>query len=337
MIIEDVNIVQSPVISVIVATYKQDKYISKCLDAILSQKIDVDWELIIGDDNSPDKTTNICKQYQRQHPDKIRLDIHETNVGCTRNYNSLYTLARGKYIARCDGDDYWYDNLKLQKQYDYLEAHTECGLVSTNVNFVDSDGRLYAYGIINKDEYPKSFEDQLLRATFFCSSSWMFRSKLVKYYDFSQNFADESFAFSVEVFRHSEVHFMDDCMTAYRTLPGTISSADNSEKFFKQYNGVFESQKYFIEKYHVNEDLKTQVYSKNYFELLPYALEIHNDNFVQQAKEFFYANHMCFDFLLLMCKQSNMYKQQRNSAWKSWTYRIGSILTKPFKHIRKFC
>lgn len=335
MIIEDANIVKSPVVSVIVATYKQEQFIAQCLDAILSQQFDQDWELIIGDDKSPDKTTEICKQYQRKYPEKIRLDIHETNVGCTGNYNALYALARGKYIVRCDGDDYWCDNQKLQKQYDYMESHPECGLVSTNVNYVDASGRVYATRVIRQDDYPKSFEDQVVRATFFCSSSWMFRRELVQYYDASYPFADESYAFSVEAFRHSEVHLLDECMTNYRTLSGTISSAGNAEKFFKQYNGVFESQKYFIKRYHLNDDLQTQIYSKNYFELLPYALEIHNEEFVQQAKAFFEAHHMCFDFLLLTCNYSNMYKQQRNNAWASKSYRLGKALLSPFKRFKK--
>ena len=118
-------------VSVIVQTFNQEKFIKKCLDSILSQKTEFDFEILIGEDNSSDKTREICIAYANRFPQKIRLFLHrdENKIKVdnipTGNFNAFYNFynARGKYIAFCEGDDYWNDPLKLEKQVDFLEAN----------------------------------------------------------------------------------------------------------------------------------------------------------------------------------------------------------------------
>jgi len=131
------NRVSTPIsVSVVITTYNQGSYISTCLDHVLSQETNFDFEIIIGDDQSTDGTREICIDYANRHPDKIRLLLHsrknniEINGSPSGRFNFLYSLsqARGKYIAFCEGDDYWIDNQKLQKQFDALENNTDCSL-----------------------------------------------------------------------------------------------------------------------------------------------------------------------------------------------------------------
>ena len=126
-----------PLVSVLVQTYKHEVYIKQCLDTILTQKTNFDFEILLGEDASKDNTRAICIDYAKRHPEKIRLFLHHPankikvlNI-ITGNFNSFYNLyhARGKYIAFCEGDDYWTDPLKLQKQVDYLENNSEYALV----------------------------------------------------------------------------------------------------------------------------------------------------------------------------------------------------------------
>ena len=119
-------------ISIVVTTYNHEKYIAQCLDSILMQQTSFPFEIILGEDKSSDTTREICKQYAKQYPDKIKLflrsrkDVIYINGNATGRFNFLENVkaAKGKYIALCEGDDYWTDPLKLQKQVDLLENKT---------------------------------------------------------------------------------------------------------------------------------------------------------------------------------------------------------------------
>ncbi|MDR2410261.1 MAG: glycosyltransferase [Bacteroidales bacterium] len=125
----------SPLVSVTVATYQHYNYIKECLNGILMQKVNFAYEIIIGEDASTDGTQEICKEYAEKYPDKIRLFIrnrelsqyYDSNGTFVMRFNGIWNRmsARGKYIAWCEGDDYWTDPLKLQKQVDFLEINPE--------------------------------------------------------------------------------------------------------------------------------------------------------------------------------------------------------------------
>lgn len=122
----------NPLVSVTIATYRHASYIKECLDGILMQTTDFPYEIIIGEDGSLDGTQEICKAYAEKYPDKIRLFLRDRNLsqfedenGKVRRFNGLWNrmCARGKYIAWCEGDDYWTDPMKLQRQIDFLEKN----------------------------------------------------------------------------------------------------------------------------------------------------------------------------------------------------------------------
>jgi len=122
-----------PIISVCVQTYNHSNYIRHCLNSILEQQTNFDFEILLGEDASTDGTREICIEYAEQYPDKIRLFLHhrENNIKIgdqpTGRFNFLYNLfsAKGKYIALCEGDDYWTDPKKLQVQIDEMKKHPE--------------------------------------------------------------------------------------------------------------------------------------------------------------------------------------------------------------------
>ena len=117
-------------VSVCVQTYNHEKYIKQCLDSILAQVTSFDFEIILGEDDSNDNTRNICIDYAKNSPEKIKLflrhrkDVIYINNVPTGRYNFISNLneSRGKYIALCEGDDYWTDKNKLQKQVDFLKS-----------------------------------------------------------------------------------------------------------------------------------------------------------------------------------------------------------------------
>lgn len=138
----------NPVLSVCVQTYNQVEFIRESLESILQQKTSFKFEVLIGDDNSTDGTTEICKEFATSYPDKVRLFLHnrKNNIKVDDNYtglfNSLYNFfsARGRYIAYCDGDDFWTDQYKLQKQVDFLESNPSVSLCYHRAILVDKSG-----------------------------------------------------------------------------------------------------------------------------------------------------------------------------------------------------
>ena len=137
-----------PLVSICVQTYQHKKYIKKCLDSILEQKTNFDFEILLGEDHSKDGTREICEDYAQRFPEKIRLFLHhrENQIKImgepTSNFNALYNFysARGKYIAFCEGDDAWNDPLKLQKQVDYLESHSNYSFTYHSYKTIDNTG-----------------------------------------------------------------------------------------------------------------------------------------------------------------------------------------------------
>lgn len=122
----------TPVVSILVVTYNQESYIGKTLDCLLMQECPFDYEILIGEDCSTDQTKNICIEYSREYPDKIRLFLNEQNKGLIDNYFDLLEHARGTYLADCGGDDYWLKTDKLKRQVELLVRYPEVGLVYGN-------------------------------------------------------------------------------------------------------------------------------------------------------------------------------------------------------------
>jgi glycosyltransferase involved in cell wall biosynthesis len=114
-----------PLVSVCVITYNHERYIRQTLDGILMQETTFKYEVIVGEDCSPDNTREILLEYKEKHPETIHLILHEENVGMNKNAEAVWRRCRGKYLAYCEGDDYWTDPLKLQKQIDFLEGHPD--------------------------------------------------------------------------------------------------------------------------------------------------------------------------------------------------------------------
>ena len=129
-------------VSVLCLTYNQENYIADALNSFVQQKTTFKYEILVNDDCSTDRTTDIVREYALKYPDIIKPIFHEENQyskGVSPIRDILIPGANGKYIAICEGDDYWIDEYKLQSQYDYMEEHPECSLCVHNAYLVDDD------------------------------------------------------------------------------------------------------------------------------------------------------------------------------------------------------
>lgn len=112
-------------LSICCITYNHEKFITHALEGFVRQKTDFDFEIIVADDCSTDDTQKICLEYQNKYPDKIKLLLNETNIGSMSNFLKALRSCKSEYVALCDGDDYWCDENKLQKQVDFLETNPD--------------------------------------------------------------------------------------------------------------------------------------------------------------------------------------------------------------------
>ncbi|MBV4356067.1 glycosyltransferase [Pinibacter aurantiacus] len=130
-------------ISVCLFTYNYEKYIDECLQSILTQRTNVEFEIIITDDCSTDRTQEICNTYATKYPGRIKLVFNKKNIGdSTANWINAFRQCKGKYIALIDGDDYFTDRDKLQKQFDVMEADNNAVLCFHNVKEVYANSQL---------------------------------------------------------------------------------------------------------------------------------------------------------------------------------------------------
>lgn len=143
---------KDPVVSVQMITYNHEAYIRQAIESVMAQETDFEFELIIGEDCSQDKTREVCFEYQKRYPEKIRVlwaDVNVHNLG--GNGRRCRTHCRGEFIALCEGDDYWIDPLKLQKQVDAMRAHPEVTMCFADVEHLyDKTGRYVRYGNVAK-------------------------------------------------------------------------------------------------------------------------------------------------------------------------------------------
>ena len=165
-------------VSVCMITYNQEIYIAQAIESVMMQEADFDYELVIGEDCSIDKTREICMAYQAKYPDKIRLMLHEKNLGMMQNFVRTHHACTGQYIALLDGDDYWTSPNKLAKQVDFLDHHSECAICFHNARVINEDGSRPPSNFCPPDQKKISNLQDLLLSNFVPTCSAMFRRSL---------------------------------------------------------------------------------------------------------------------------------------------------------------
>lgn len=130
-------------LSVYVPVFNHEKYIVQALDSILQQETEYSYEILVGEDCSTDNTRNVLKKYEKEHPGKLKVFYREHNMHHEeiRNSTDLRKRCKGKYIISLEGDDFWTDSKKIQKQIDFLEKHPEYLGVCHRCVVVGSDSK----------------------------------------------------------------------------------------------------------------------------------------------------------------------------------------------------
>lgn len=235
------KVIPNPVLSVCVSTYQHIKYISQCIDGILNQQVDFPFEIIIGDDESTDGTREICINYAKKFPDKIRLVLHKRENNITINgtptgrFNFIYNLflTRGEYVALCDGDDYWTDPYKLQKQVDLLRNNKS--IISFTGHFKKHENREELNTTKSKSFGIKEFVLKDRNTLPVCSSSAVYNNVDGAVDDFASHFTgtpNGDFPFFLTLLSYGNGFFLEDTTLVHRLNEG-VSRRFNWETIYQ--------------------------------------------------------------------------------------------------------
>jgi glycosyltransferase involved in cell wall biosynthesis len=212
-------------VSVPLLAYNQEQYLRQAIDSVLMQQVEFDYELIIGEDCSTDGTADIAGDYAQRHPDKVRVlfqdretaeRLRHRGLGGKLNFITTLAACRGEYIALLDGDDYWTDPLKLQKQVDFFETHPECAICFHNVVAVDANGKP-AEKLCPVDQAEISDFEQLLWGNFIPTCSVMYRREpMPTIPDWFLTAKIGDWPLNLLKAQHGKIGYINQVMAAYR-------------------------------------------------------------------------------------------------------------------------
>ncbi|MDD2225270.1 MAG: glycosyltransferase [Candidatus Shapirobacteria bacterium] len=230
--------------------YNHEPYIRQCLEGFVMQKTNFKFEAIVHDDASTDGTAIIIREYAEKYPAIIK-PIYETENQYSKHDGSLQKImnahTHGKYVAICEGDDYWIDPLKLQKQVDFLEANPEYGLVRTDICVFYQKRNKFKKNRMKEIPIKDTFDDYLVNAWFAGTCTWLFRSFFNEKKSNFPNYVVGDLPLLLEISSNSKIKFLEDCTAVYRVLPQSASHMNDCDKQLVYLKGIYIIQKDFAE------------------------------------------------------------------------------------------
>jgi len=259
-----------PLVSVQMITYNHAPFIVQAIEGVLQQKTNFPFELVIGEDCSTDGTREIVFEYQKKHPDIIRVITSDKNVGAKKNGYRTIKACQGKYIAFCEGDDYWHHPYKLQNQAGYLESHPECGMV-----FADCD--VYynrSMKLIRNIRYSSGYQspeklsieqilgnDKIRRWPWTCTA--MIRRDLSEQVIERDPYLHQSAKFPLgdvqlwaELALISEVVYIPECLATYRIVDESATHNADPRKLLLFWISLSEMELYLCDKHKLSENIR---------------------------------------------------------------------------------
>lgn len=268
------SIENDPLVSICCLTYNQAPYLRECLDGMLMQTCDFNFEILIHDDASTDGTTEIILEYQKKYPNIVKPYIQAENIYSKNfrgiNYHFNIKRAKGKYIAYCEGDDYWTDSLKLQKQVELLNQDESIGLVHTNTYFLHQAKNSK---IVKKITSPFADFKSLIRFNTISTLTVCYRKDIAL--DYYENvfpklpefyFGDYDFWLFTAI--NYKIEFLQDFTSCYRVLEHSASHSLYLSNVIKFSTDAYNCREWFLNyNKHLTQEEKKELsylHTKNY-------------------------------------------------------------------------
>ena len=267
---------KNPLVSVIMITYGHEKYIQKAIEGVFLQKTNFPVELIIANDHSPDNTDELVKEIIKKSPSNIEVKYtkHEINKGMNPNFTWAYQQAQGKYVAICDGDDYWTDENKLQKQVDFLEQNPDYSISCHNIFLLNGD-TLSSESPYDKENTQETYTlNDLASRNLIPTLSVVFRYFDINFSDWYLSSPMGDYPLMLWIAQKGKIKYFDEKMAVYRQNVGVWSGKKiNYENSFVMFDGLIEHFKDNPTvkknlKDHKDKYIKAMLYSKSFSEII---------------------------------------------------------------------
>lgn len=261
----------NPLVSICCITYNHAPYIRQCLDGFLMQKTNFKYEIVIHDDCSTDGTTEIIKEYAFKYPD-IFVPLYEDENQYSKGVRGIcakfvYPKARGKYIALCEGDDYWIDENKLQMQVDFLENNPEYGMCYTKAKPYNQSMQKFNKKSIGADF--DGFEDLLKNGNRIPTLTTVYRKDLLDKYQKeiqpgNKGWLMGDYPMWLYFSHESKVKFFDKVTAVYRVLENSASHSVDVEKQFRFEKSNREIRQFYANKYNIIFEFEDDAFIRFY-------------------------------------------------------------------------
>ena len=325
-----------PHVAIKCLVYNHEPYLRDCLEGFVMQQTNFPFVAIVHDDASTDGSAAIIREYEEKYPDIIK-PIYETenqyskrDGSLTRIMNTAIEATGAKYIAMCEGDDYWTDSLKLQKQVDFMEANPEYGLCYTDYSVCDEFGNITEESHFKTSQRKPilTFEEHLFSQGYIAPMTWLFRKDVYTSItnDMIQGTTDGTYVLALEFFAKSKVAYLFDTTATYRVHQGSASRPLSLSALFRYRKGVYDIEFEYIKRYTKNQWYFYFVLQQSINELYPIAVELQDTEYID------WCHKICKKYPLvnIQIPQSIVYlKADAKNARSSHAYRLGKILLKP--------
>jgi glycosyltransferase involved in cell wall biosynthesis len=229
-------------VSVVMMTYKHENFIAQAVNSVLMQEADFEYELLIGEDCSPDRTREVLITLQQKSPERIRLFLNDVNIKGFNNFNQLLAACRGEYIALLEGDDYWSSPQKLRKQVEFLDAHPDFTICFHNAVRTFEDGSQPDEIYCPENQKVESSLADLLGTNFLPTCSVMFRSGFVKELpEWCRKLPMGDWPLHILNAKHGKIGYLNEVMAVYRVHKGGLWSTTNYLKQLLEYIQLFQA------------------------------------------------------------------------------------------------
>lgn len=242
------NNIKPVLVSIICLTYNQSKYIRDCLEGFVCQKTDFAFEAIVHDDASTDETQSVIREYAQKYPDIIKPILEKENQYSKRD-GSLQRIVnnelRGKYVALCEGDDYWLDPLKLQKQVDFLENNPEYGMCYTDFDIKNEVAGIYEHSLFKneKSRYPSNYNlrEWIIKAGYVAPMTWVLKKELWLNLPIVGS-PDGTFVRFASYLHDTHVFCLPDVTSVYRIISESASHTSNLKQDYHRFKSLFKTK-----------------------------------------------------------------------------------------------
>ena len=315
-----------PLVSICCITYNHEQYIRDAIDGFLMQNTDFPFEICLGEDESNDGTREICQEYADKFPDKIRLflrsrkDVIYINGQATGRYNFIETLkeCKGKYIALCEGDDYWTDPYKLKKQVYYLEEDPEVGLVHSGADtyFVETNRRIRWIPKPINDDHDNNVFLKLLKSNYVIRTLTVVVRKDILLNVIRENpeLYGEKYLFGdhqgwLLIALLSKVKFINESTATRNILEESATNSKNIDKVLKVAESVYQVKMDIWRKFGCSEEVALVIKKKHHENLLQIAFGAVNRKLAFDAfrKMKINGHHLTIKYCFMLLGASNSF------------------------------